>query len=145
MKGYIRLAAVKAALERRLKEAVGGEIPVAYHDLAEQCKAWQIGLHRDDAGQQVIGKKGLAIFSRLNYPKMAEARATFMCYVHEAMEKPLCEPGPPAKGMPPPRPYRDPVDGIPYVLYDPVEFGEIYRGEKPNRPLAPYKGGSDGR
>ena len=141
MNGNIRLAAVKHALERRLKEAVGGEIPVAYHDLADQCKAWQIGLHRDEAGQQVIAQKGLATFARLNYPKMPEARAEFMRYVDEAGQKPLPEPKPPVKAMPPPRGYRDPWTQIPYVLYDPKEFCEIYRGEKPYRPLGPYKGG----
>jgi len=141
MKGNIRLAAVKVALERRLKNAVGEVCTVDYYDLADQCKAWEIDLHKDDAGQQVIGKNGLATFARLNYPKMAEARGEFMRFVHEAMAKPLPEPKPPVKAMPPPRGYRDPWTQIPYVLYDPVEFAEIYRGEKPYRKLPPYKGG----
>ena len=145
----IRLAAVKAAIERRL-EALGEVIAVDYSDLVRQCQAWGIDVQENDAGL-VIGNCGLAKFtrnefSRLDVAKIPKIRREFLNYVKEAMCGPLPEPTTPpleidrSKILTGPEktreellqifgwvPFTDPP--IPWMLYDPRFFGPRFRGE----------------
>lgn len=145
-RGYIRLAAVKAAIERRLQDALGEVIAVDYSDLVDWCKRWDIGVQDGNDGERLISKRGLATFAKREYPKLLEVRREFLAYVQDAMGGPLPEPKPP----PPPEidkskifltgPEKtreelkarfgvDPYTLIPRMMYDPRFFGPRFRGE----------------
>ena len=147
----IRLAAVKAAIERRLEAGLGEAVAVDYSDLVTQCQVWDIDVEKNDAGQLEITPCGLAKFTRLEFSrldvaKMPKIRREFMDAVQEAKGNPLTEPKPP----PPPEidqskifftgPEKtreemkarfgvDPYTKIPKMMYDPRFFGPRFRGE----------------